>query len=63
MTQPCLEVLVATITLWVAIFGVVDEVVAHIPSVAGRISVYVALGLGCVVFVTTVQDVTWCSLQ
>lgn len=63
MNEPCLEVLLMTILLWVAIFGIVDELVGQIPEVGGRLAAYLAVGLIAVGFVAGMSDVTWCSLQ
>lgn len=61
--EPCFEVLFVTILLWVALFGIVDVLVAQIESIEGRLAAYTAVGAFAVFFVAFARDVTFCSLQ
>ena len=61
--EPCFDVLIATILLWVCIFGVVDLMVAELPNLASKLAAYGVLGLISVLFVVFTRSVTFCSLQ
>lgn len=55
--------LLATILLWISIFGAVDALVAELESLGARLAAYGALGLAAVLFVDLTAGVSFCSLQ
>lgn len=49
--------------LWVALFGVIDELVSLLHDVRERLLVYLTIGLCTVVVVLYTDGITFCSLQ
>ena len=59
----CMEVLLATICLWVAIFGVFDAVVERMPAKWQKVLLYLVTAGGVSVFLVTHPQVSVCSLM
>ena len=59
----CMEVLLATICLWVAIFGIFDAIVERFEQKWQRVSVYVLVAGAVGVFLMTNKNVSVCSLM
>ena len=59
----CMEVLLATICLWVAIFGIFDAIVERFEQKWPRVSVYVLVAGAVGVFLMTHKSVSVCSLM
>ena len=59
----CMEVLLATICLWVAIFGVFDAVVERMPAKWQQVLLYLVTAGGVSVFLVTHPQVNVCSLM
>ena len=58
----CLETLLLTIMLWVAVFGTVDELVQRVNNGDQRLALYAAMGLSGVVLISASDDFSFCSL-
>ena len=63
MGVPCFEVLVVTIMLWIALFGIFDELVMYFDDTRVRLISYSAVGLTAVAFVALTDGINFCSLQ
>ena len=63
MAVPCIEVLFITITLWIAVFGIVDELVSLLVDVRDRLVVYCAIGFVGVLMVYLTEGISFCNLQ
>ena len=59
----CMEVLLATICLWVAIFGIFDAVVERFDKKWQQVSVYLVVAGAVCVFLMTHKNVSVCSLM
>ena len=59
----CFEVLLATVLLWVAIFGLFDLLVEWIDNKGRRGALYLLLGLGVLGFLATHKSVSVCALM
>ena len=59
----CFEVLMATVFLWVAVFGLTDIVREHIPKLWQQALMYVVVGVGVLVFLATHKQVNVCMLM
>lgn len=58
----CTETLLATIGLWIALFGLCDILVQHIERIEHKIAFYCALLLLDALFVWLSQSVNSCAL-
>ena len=58
-----MELLLATICLWVAIFGIFDAIVERFDKKWKQVSVYVLVAGAVVVFLMTHKNVSVCSLM
>ena len=59
----CFEVLLATVVLWVAIFGMFDIIVSMLDSQKQKGVLYVMLALGVIGFLMTHESVSVCALM
>lgn len=59
----CVEVLLATIILWVSIFGICDEALRVIEKPTTRISIYAGMGCLVTLFVYLNHGLTSCTLM
>lgn len=58
----CLETLLLTILLWVAVFGTIDELVQRVENRDSRLAMYAAMGLSGVVLVSASDEFSFCAL-
>jgi hypothetical protein len=59
----CFEVLLATVFLWVSIFGLFDVAVSMMECKKKHAAVYVVVGGSVLVFLATHESVSVCSLM
>ena len=59
----CFEVLMATVFLWVAVFGLTDIVREHIQKQWQQALMYVVVGVGVFVFLATHKQVNVSKLM
>ena len=59
----CFEVLLATVLLWVAIFGVVDEMMQRLDKTNYRLGFYCILGILVACWVYETQRISFCTLM
>ena len=59
----CFEVLLATVVLWVAIFGMFDIIVSMLDSQKQKGVLYVVMALGVIGFLMTHESVSVCALM
>ena len=52
-----------TVILWVAVFGIVDELVSLLVDVRDRLVVYGAIGFTGVLMVYLTEGISFCNLQ
>lgn len=58
----CLETLLLTIVLWVAVFGTIDELVQGLQNREQRLGLYAAIGLSGVALVSASDEFSFCAL-
>ena len=59
----CAEVLIATILLWVSVFGLCEEALRRVEKTEVRVSIYVLLGISVISFVQTQRGLSSCTLM
>lgn len=59
----CFEILIATVLLWVCVFGLADITVSHFSTDRERVLFYLGVGFAVLVFILTHPGVNVCSLM
>tara|TARA_Y100000361_G_scaffold82019_1_gene72584 strand:+ start:472 stop:666 length:195 start_codon:yes stop_codon:yes gene_type:complete len=59
----CFEVLLATILLWISLFGLADQLASRLPDEQARCAFYAGVGGLVLVFLLTHRDVNICTMM
>lgn len=59
----CVEVLLATIVLWVSVFGLCEEALRVVEKPTTRVGIYAAMGFTVILFVYSKHGLTSCTLM